>query len=51
MALHQTQVGLKRALADAERAYLSDQSEDALARILELREMIEERRRAKAIQP
>lgn len=41
VALHQTQVGLKRALADAERAFLSDQSEDAWARILELREMIE----------
>ncbi len=41
VALHQTQVGLRRALEEAERAYLSQQSEDALARILELQEQLE----------
>ncbi len=40
-ALHQTQVGLKRALAEAEQEYVASQSEDALARILELQAQLE----------
>jgi DNA primase len=40
LALHQTQVGLRRALDEAEQAYAVDQSEDALARILELQEQL-----------
>ena len=41
LALHQTQVGLRRALDEAERAYAQDQTEDALARIVELQEQLE----------
>ena len=41
LVLHQTQVGLRRALDEAEQAYAIDQSEDALARIVELQEQLE----------
>lgn len=41
LALHQTQVGLRRALDEAEQAYALDQSEETLARILELQEQLE----------
>lgn len=40
-ALHETQVGLRRALAEAEQEYLTSQSETALARILDLQEQLE----------
>ncbi|MFK9780976.1 hypothetical protein ACJEM9_24665, partial [Escherichia coli] len=40
-ALHETQVGLRRALAEAEQEYLISQSETALARILDLQEQLE----------
>jgi DNA primase len=40
-ALHETQVGLRKALAEAEQDYLSSQSEKALARILDLQEQLE----------
>lgn len=46
LALHQTQVGLRRALDEAEHAYAQDQSEDTLARILELQEQL-----AKSLEP
>lgn len=36
VALHESQVGLKRAMQQAEQEYLFDQSEAALARILEI---------------
>ena len=41
LTLHQTQVGLRQALAEAERDYLQDQSETSLARILELQQQLE----------
>ena len=40
VALHESQVGLKRALLSAEQAYHTDPSEDALAHILELQEQL-----------
>ncbi|MDX2203955.1 MAG: DNA primase [Hyphomicrobiaceae bacterium] len=39
-ALHEMQVGLRRALAEAEQDYLSSQSEKALARIVDLQEQL-----------
>ena len=41
LTLHQTQVGLRLALEEAERDYLQDQSETSLARILELQQQLE----------
>jgi DNA primase len=40
VALHETQVGLRRELQAAERAYQADPSEDAFARIVELQEQL-----------
>jgi DNA primase len=40
MALHERQVGLRRALEAAEQAFLTDQSEEALARITEIQRLL-----------
>jgi len=40
VALHEAQVGLRRALEAAEQAYLAEPSEDTLARILEIQDQL-----------
>jgi DNA primase len=40
VALHEAQVGLRRALEAAEQAYRAEPSEDALARILEIQDRL-----------
>jgi DNA primase len=40
LALHEKQVGLRRAMAAAEQAWHAEGSEDALARIYELQELL-----------
>jgi DNA primase len=40
LALHERQVGLRRALATAEQAWLAEGSEEALARIYELQSLL-----------
>ncbi len=40
MALHERQVGLRRALEAAEQAFLTDQTEEALARITEIQRLL-----------